>query len=126
MLSYQRLRGRVTVEYAVPALWFMRRVSDIIGVARREMLVGVLRPPFAAPRPEIRAHDRPARAQAVEDCAVDKAVEAILVGRRRFGIEAAAVARKAELLDNQRLAQLVCNRDVPGDVFAAVLLGGGP
>ena len=61
--------------------------------------------PFAVPGPEVGALDRAAGAHALLDRIVDQLVIGVAIAGRRLGIIAAAVARIAEFLDHQRLAE---------------------
>src|SRR5438270_9805202 len=66
LLRDHRLGRRVGVEYAVPTLRLVRRVGDVVGIARLEAVVGMLRAAFTAPAPELGAGDRSASFHIVE------------------------------------------------------------
>src|SRR4051812_37613484 len=104
MLTDDRLRARVAVKHAVPALRFVRWVAEPGSVAGPEMMVGMGGAALAVPAPEIGSRCRAAAAGIVEHHRIDQSVITILVGRRRRRVEAAALAREAEFLDHQWLA----------------------
>src|SRR5205085_10897546 len=107
-------------------LRFVRRVADVARVAAHEMVIGVQRAPFTAPAPEVAALDRSAGADAVQHCAVDELIEAVLERGRCARIEAAAVAGKSGLLDHQRLVEALGDRNLLGNIIARVSLGRWP
>src|SRR6478672_5690850 len=90
------------------------------------MMVVVLGAALATPSPEVASLEAAAGANAVENGAGDQLVEAILVGRWRTGLEAAAVAGHAKFLDHQRFVQHPRNCDLARKIVARVRLNGWP
>src|SRR5688572_19113316 len=105
MLANKRQGAAVAVEQAVPALWLVRWVTHVAAVTVDEARVRVGRAGLAVPGPEVAAHDRSAAGPRCFDCAVDQAVVLVAERRRRRRVIALAVAREAELLEQQRLAE---------------------
>ena len=103
----------------------MGRVAGIAGVARLEMVVGMLRPPFTAPCPEMRSGDGSAGAHVLQRQREDQCVELVLERRRAAGF-VTIVAREPEFLDHQRLAEALRDRDLPREIVARVLLDRRP
>src|SRR5206468_10520961 len=126
LLRDHRLRRRVGVEDAVPTLRLVRRVADVVGIARLEAVIGMLGAAFTAPAPELRSRYGPTGFYVVERQLVDERVELVLVGRRRSRIEAAAVAGKPEFLHHQRLAQALGDGHLAPEIVARVLLDRRP
>src|SRR6185312_11518908 len=90
------------------------------------MMVGMLRPSFAAPSPEITSLQRRRRADAVEHGRIDQLIEAVLEARRRARFETAAIARESEFLDHQRLVELARDPDLLRNIIAGVPFDGRP
>src|SRR5260221_2136424 len=88
-------------------------------------MVGMLGPALTAPAPEVRARDRAARFHAVQRELIDERVELVLVHGRRPWLEA-IVAREAELLDQEGLAQPLGDRDLPREISPRVPLDRRP
>src|SRR4051794_2416701 len=112
------LGALVLVEDAVPALRLVRRIADEMGGAEAEAMVGAAGAALASPGPEIGARDRSPARRARGDRLVDEPVESVLEARRAAGIEQPAVAREAELLDHQRLAELPREADMLREIIA--------
>src|SRR5690606_14326254 len=108
--------ARVGVEQAVPALRLVRRVAHVGEVAVAEAGVGVGGAGFAVPGPEVAAHDRATGAPRGFDRLVDHRVVLLAEGGRRAGGVDFLVAREAEFLDQQRLAELGGEALVRGEI----------
>src|SRR5690606_1984441 len=104
VLAHECQRAAVAVEQAVPALRLVRRIAHVGAVAVDEPGVGMRRARLSVPRPEIAAHDRAAVRPRGFDRIEYHAVVAVAVFGRRLGRIAFAVAREAELLEQQRHA----------------------
>src|SRR4051794_9426980 len=85
----------------------------------------MLRPAFAAPRPEMRSSDWSSGAHVLQREREDQCVELVLERRRAAGL-VTIVAGKSEFLDHQRLAEALRNRDLPREIVAGVLLDRRP
>ena len=110
----------VVVEDRIKPLLFLCRVAAVIVAGLPAEVYGACR---AAPAPEIAScHDVAGRCTAY-DLLEDMAVVGVAGRRRRAGLEGEAVARVAELLDDERFAQLPCDFRMAADVFGRFFAG---